>query len=68
MSPSWFQHADLMNVTIGALFLTVIWFMIRTLRKIDENQTNLFNRMSIVEKDLYELRGEHQAIQGRCKP
>jgi len=65
MNPSWFQHVDLMNLAIGALFLTVIWFMVRTLKKIDENQTNLFNRMATVEKDLYELKGEHMATIGR---
>lgn len=67
MTPSWYHHVDLINVIAGMLFMSVIWFMIRTLKKIDENQTNLFNRMSAVEKDLYRLQGEHEAIGGKCK-
>jgi hypothetical protein len=67
MIPSWFEHMDLMNSIIAGLVLAIIWFMIRTLKKIDENQTNLFNRVGVVERDLYELRGEHSAIKGRCK-
>lgn len=60
-NPSWFEHVDLMQVLIASLFLVVAWFLVRTLRGIDRNQTELFNRMHLVEKDLYTLQGEHKA-------
>lgn len=61
MNPSWFEHVDLINTVAAALFMAVIWFMVQTLKKIDTNQTELFNRLNTIEKDLYELRGEHKA-------
>jgi len=61
MQPSWFEHVDLMQALIGTLFLIVAWFMIRTLNKIDKNQTRLFERQDLLEKDFYELRGEHKS-------
>jgi uncharacterized membrane protein YhdT len=64
--PSWFEHVDLMQVTIGGLFLIVLWFMIRTLRKIDANQALLFKKIDDLCAEFYELRGEHKAMKERC--
>ncbi|MBV5336779.1 MAG: hypothetical protein J0653_01910 [Deltaproteobacteria bacterium] len=50
-----------MNVIVGTLFMTVIWFMIRTLQSIDKNQKEMFERLNTIEKDFYELKGEHKA-------
>lgn len=65
--PTWFEHVDLMQVLIGGLFVAVCWFFIRTLQQIDKNQCALFDRMNNLERDFSELKGEHQAITGRCR-
>lgn len=59
--PTWFEHVDLMNVLIAVLFTIVAWFMVRSLNKIDNNQTILFNRLQALEIDFYKLYGEHHA-------
>lgn len=64
--PSWFEHVDLMSLIIWALILVVVWFFLRTLRKIDTNQTRLFERLDTLCQDFYTLRGEHNAIKERC--
>lgn len=66
--PSWFEHVDLMQVIIAALFSAVVWSALRTLKKIDDNQTQLFNRMNAIEKDFSELKGQHEIMAGKCKP
>lgn len=65
-APSWFEHVDLMSATIWALMIVVVWFTLRTLRKIDMNQTTLFNKIDSVCKDFYNLQGEHNARKDRC--
>lgn len=62
--PSWVEHFDLINVIAGSLFMAIIWFMIRTLQSIDKNQKELFERMHTMERDFYQLRGEHTAQHG----
>ncbi len=66
-NPSWFEHVDLMQAAIVALIMIVGWFAIQTLRKINENQIELFNRLHSLENEFHILKGEHQAIAGRCK-
>jgi hydrogenase-4 membrane subunit HyfE len=61
---------DLTQVLISLLCtscLVIAFFMVRTLRSIDQNQRDqaitqkeLFDRMHAVEKDFYELLGEHK--------
>ena len=65
-TPSWFEHVDLMSLVIWALILVVVWFFIRTLKKIDANQTTLFKKLDALSEDFYTLRGEHNAIKSRC--
>ncbi len=60
--PSWFEHVDLMTIIIGALFLIIGWFIVRTISKIDKNQTILFERQTKFAEDLYTLKGAHDAI------
>ena len=60
--PSWFNMPDLMQLIIGLLFAAFIWFAIRTLQTIDKNQCELFRRMTVLERDFYTLRGEHNAM------
>ena len=62
--PSWFSTPDLMQLIIGVLFAAVIWFTIRTLRKIDRNQDILFKKLTTLERDFYLLQGEHRAFHG----
>lgn len=64
--PSWFEHVDLMSLVIWVLILIVVWFFIRTLKKIDTNQATLFSKMDDLCADFYRLQGEHNAIKGRC--
>ena len=60
-NPSWFGYPDLMQVAIILLFSGFVFFAIRALRKIDANQSELFTRLNTLEKDFYELSGEHKA-------
>jgi len=60
-NPSWFGYPDLMQVAIILLFSGFVFFAIRALRKIDANQSELFTRLHTLEKDFYELSGEHKA-------
>lgn len=56
------------GVGYGTLMSILGFLAIRTLNKIDSNQTELFNRVHSIEKDFYELRGEHYAHdRGRCR-
>ena len=65
-TPSWFEHVDLMSLVIWALILVVVWFFLRTLKKIDTNQATLFNKLDALCADFYTLRGEHNATKARC--
>ncbi len=60
--PSWFEHVDLMTILIGLLFLIIGWFIVRTISKIDKNQTILFERQTKFAEDLYTLKGAHDAV------
>lgn len=63
-SPSWFEHVDLMQASIVGLVAVVAWFSVRTLKKIDANQTLLFNKYGDHEHRLSRLEGEHSARTG----
>ena len=59
--PTWFSHPDLMQVAIFLLFAGFMWFLVRTLKKIDLNQTDLYNKYNDVNKRLSNLEGQHEA-------
>ena len=61
MDVSWAKNIDLAQIIISLLFSGFIYFAIRALRKIDANQSELFTRLHTLEKDFYELSGEHKA-------
>lgn len=63
--PTWVQHWDVVSGLISSLFVLAGFFMIRTLKKIDANQTELFQRLHTLENDFHELKGEHKALSGR---
>ncbi len=63
-NPSWFEHVDLMQVIIAGLFMVILYFISRTLKKIDANQTSLFNRYDNHEHRLSQLEGQHAARTG----
>jgi hypothetical protein len=63
-APSWGEHLDLVQILIAALFSIVSWLIIRTLNKIDRNQTRMFDRLEKLEKEFSELKGEHNALAG----
>lgn len=64
---SWGEHVDLMNIIIGGLFLAVIWFVVRSLKQIDCNQSELFRRHNSLEARFNVLQGEHNAIAEKCR-
>jgi len=49
---SWILQWDIPRVMIGSLFLIIAFFLIRTLNKIDSNQTNLFERLRTAEVEI----------------
>ena len=49
---SWILQWDIPRVLIGSLFLIIAFFLIRTLNKIDSNQTNLFERLRTAEVEI----------------
>ncbi len=49
----------------AGLVTVVMWLIARTMMGIDKNQAEMFSRLQQVEKDLYLLKGEHQACPGR---
>ena len=57
---SMFEHVDVLSALIGALFLIISFFLVRTIQSIDANQKELFNRMHQLEMDFYTLQGEHK--------
>jgi len=65
-APSWNEHADLMTIVIGALLSLVCFFMVRTLVKIDRNQSQLFERLDMVCKQVDTLQGEHNVMKSLC--
>lgn len=62
--PTWVQHWDIVQLSVGLLFSGFLFLLVRTLKKIDANQTELFNQVNQLKKDFYELRGEHNALSG----
>ena len=55
-------HLEFISILISVMLTVILWFISRTLRKIDANQTELFNRLDTLSKDFYELRGEHRGV------
>ena len=62
MSPSWFEHVDLMQLAIIGLLIVLGWFFKRTLSKIDKNQTLLFAKYDGMNTRVSTLEGEHVAF------
>ena len=52
----------LKDINIFNLLMVMLGFLLaRTLNKIDKNQAALFERMTRLEQNFYELLGEHKA-------
>ncbi len=64
---SWAEHADLLNIILAFLFVSLVGIVVWQIKKIDNNQTTLFKRLDELSKDFYTLEGEHKAIKGRCR-
>ena len=68
MQPDWIEHATSISLLVGffimALFSLVSWLMIRTISKIDANQTELFRKYNNHEHRLSALEGSHAARTG----
>ena len=55
---------DLFHELSPALYLAMLvigFFIVRTLRQVDANQKNLFERMKDIEGKFNHLEGEHEA-------
>jgi len=63
--PDWIAHANSVTTIVGflvaGLFTIVCWFLIRTIGKIDANQTELFKKYGDHEHRLSVLEGSHAA-------
>ncbi|MHB8149982.1 MAG: hypothetical protein ACYDIB_07445 [Desulfobulbia bacterium] len=55
------EHFDVVQWLLGAMFLLIMSLVARTLKSVDRNQTELFGRLKDLEKEFYELKGEHRA-------
>ena len=58
------MEQTILTIVLGliSVLLTVVGFFgVRTLKKIDANQTVLFDRVSELSKDFYTLKGAHDA-------
>lgn len=60
-SPEWLNS----DMLVKGLFLALVWFVVRTLKKIDDNQALLFERQTRHGEALAELRGEHNACRSK---
>jgi hypothetical protein len=65
MAPLPVQQIDLMQVVIVVLASIVSFFLVRTLRNVDRNLTNLWERYDDHEKRLSTIEGEHKIAVGR---
>ena len=64
--PTSFQeHFDVIWIVASIAIMVVCWFLVRTLKKIDANQADLFRRLNEVEIKQARLTGEHDATCGR---
>lgn len=63
--PSWVEHIDLMSAVIGSLFLIISWFVIKTLRRFENNQDLLFAKYNDLEKRVSHIEGAHEARTGQ---
>jgi len=61
-SPSWLEHSDLLSVIVAGLFSLVLFFMLRTLNKLDRNQGLMFAKLDMVCKQVDTLQGEHNVM------
>jgi hypothetical protein len=73
-NPSWFEHVDLMQVSIVSLLLVITWFLVRTLHSIEKSINILFKKYEAIESkhddlrgEFYQLKGEHTAQHSRLK-
>ena len=60
-TPSWAEHFDLLNIIVGFLFVSLVALIVWLIKKIDNNQTEIFNRLNGLSKDFYIMEGEHRA-------
>jgi len=57
---------DFIKALIGGLFIIVGWFFIRTISKVDRNQTAIFEKLDGLCRDFDRLKAEHDVIKERC--
>ncbi|MGE4544214.1 MAG: hypothetical protein AB7D06_08895 [Pedobacter sp.] len=62
MTPEMLQIAVLALIGLLSIATTIIGFFVaRTMSKVDANQTILFERQTALERQFFELLGEHKA-------
>jgi len=55
------SHMDFVSAGVGILLTIIGYFAVRTLQKIDKNQGLLFEQVSLLWKELWHLKGQHEA-------
>jgi len=66
--PSWIEHIDVVQAVLIFCIGLISWFSSRTMTLIDRNQKEMFERITKIEKELWMLKGEHEANQIYRKP
>ena len=61
------EVVELIKIGLMVLLGVVGFFVANTLRSIDRNQALLFERQAALERDFYELRGEHRSCRERMQ-
>lgn len=65
--PGWVEYIDVVQAVLIVCIGLIGWFASRTLSHVDRNQIELFRRMQSLEKELYMLKGGHEANQAYKK-
>lgn len=63
--PSLGEHADLLQIIVGVCVTVILFLSVRTLDKIDANQTKLFALIGELQKKVYRLEGAHEVLHGK---
>lgn len=56
------EHTDALTWLIGGLFVIISFLIVRALKKIDGNQSALFERINKLCDEFHVLQGEHNAM------
>lgn len=61
MENTFLQHPDIIKYTFGLMFTIISGYTAYTLTNINTSLRGLYNRVLSIERDLYILKGSHDA-------